>query len=43
MAQRNHVDAKYALHHGLLVQIVEYDVGDLAPLELDYHPHTVFI
>ncbi len=38
--QRDHVDAEAVLQLGLLVQVVEHDLGHLAALQLDDHPHA---
>ena len=38
--QRNHVHTKRVLKLGLLVKVVQNHLGDLAPLELNHHPHT---
>ena len=38
--QRHHVDAEAGLHRGLLVEVVEHDLGRLtAALQLDHQPH----
>ena len=41
--QRNHVDAKYRLQLGLLVQLIEHHVTGLATTQFDNHAHAVFI
>ena len=41
--QRDHVHAEGVLQLGLLVQIVEHDLGDFAALELEHHAHARFV
>ena len=38
--QRHHVHAERVLQLGLLVQVVQHDLGHFAALELDHHPHA---
>jgi hypothetical protein len=38
--QRDHVDAERVLQLGLLVEVVEHDLGHLAALELDHDAHA---
>ncbi len=40
---RDHVDAKNALHRCLLVQIVQDDLRHLSAPKLDDHAHTVLV
>jgi len=41
--QRNHIDAKYVLHHGLLVEIVQNNFGYFTTTQLDNDTHAVLI
>ena len=41
--QRDHVDAEHRLHLGLLVEVVQHDIGRLAALDLDEDAHAVLV
>ena len=41
--QRDHVDAEHRLHLGLLVEVVQHNLGRLAALELDVDAHAVLV
>ncbi len=41
--QADHVDAEHVLHLGLGIQVVEDDLGHLAPAQLDHHAHAILV
>ena len=41
--QRHHVDAENGLHLGVLIQVVQHDLGHLAAPQLDDHAHAVLV
>ena len=41
--QRHHVDAEHGLHRGVLVEVVDHDLGVLTAAHLDHHAHAVFV
>ncbi|MNM28938.1 hypothetical protein D3C81_394640 [compost metagenome] len=41
--QRHHVDAEHRLHLGLLVEVVEHNLGRLAALDFDVDAHAVLV
>jgi hypothetical protein len=41
--QRDHVDAEHRLQRRLRVEVVQYDLGHLAALELDHDAHAVLV
>ena len=43
LIQGEHDDAEGGLHRGVLVELVQHDVGDGVALELDDHPHAVLV
>ncbi len=38
-----HVDAENTLHRRLFEQVVQHDITDLTPAQLDYDAHAVLI